>query len=758
MSVLQLIDENKRFSPDVKQFLKSEHCLDAGLNYHLVAVFGSQSTGKSTLLNALFNTHFGVMDEKSRQQTTKGIWMGCCPAKNAELLVLDVEGTDGRERGEDQDFERKSALFALASSEVLLVNMWEHQVGLYQGANMGLLKTVFEVNLSLFQSSSSRPPRSKILFVIRDFIGTTPLANLEETLLNDLHGHWDSIAKPTAELEGSKISDFFDIEFTALPHKVLQEEKFSEGVRELREDFISGKLFDPAYHRSIPIDGWPHYAEQIWEQVELNKDLDLPTQQILVARFRCKEIGDLAWKEFSDSLDKCEHKFGGTTIIPRFGEILRPLRKTALETFDSQASKYNESVYKAERSDLLEKLDGLLISHYKAQLDAASRENTVLFQKTVTSEVLQGTPFLEATLNARKLAERTYLDIATESSLDPDSYLYDDEEKLFHQQLDTETSRLRDVEVKKLSTKAAKKAKKELQENVPPLFRNPGEDTWEHVLTEVARVTSGVLKPFESGTNFGLGGSVEENQRWKDQVVALTWKQFEDVVRDLLRHDAVVTRLRDIFNDLFMYDKNGTPVMWKQGDDIEAAYLKARDSALQTLTVFSSARLPDGEYVEAPVPVQKYLQEESYEGLDFTKLLSESAQEQIRSRFFKDANTAFINAKHSISQTSTHIPPYMWLILVVLGWNEFMAVLRNPLLITLGILLGAGVYVTYHLGMTQHVLSIAEASFERFTEIAREQLKKFVLEEPAKKQNSPEEIELKDLSDVKQEKLEPISS
>ena len=28
--------------------------------------------------------------------------------------------------------------------------MWEHQVGLYQGANMGLLKTVFEVNLGLF--------------------------------------------------------------------------------------------------------------------------------------------------------------------------------------------------------------------------------------------------------------------------------------------------------------------------------------------------------------------------------------------------------------------------------------------------------------------------------------------------------------------------------------------------------------------------------------------------------------------------------
>lgn len=100
------------------------------------------------------------MSETERRQTTKGIWMSKNKNEGAELadsqrmadniLVMDVEGTDGRERGEDQDFERKSALFALATSEVLILNIWEHQVGLYQGANMGLLKTVFEVNLQLF--------------------------------------------------------------------------------------------------------------------------------------------------------------------------------------------------------------------------------------------------------------------------------------------------------------------------------------------------------------------------------------------------------------------------------------------------------------------------------------------------------------------------------------------------------------------------------------------------------------------------------
>ena len=46
-----------------------------------------------------------------------GIWLSKANDKN--ILVMDVEGTDGRERGEDQDFERKSALFSLAVAQVM---------------------------------------------------------------------------------------------------------------------------------------------------------------------------------------------------------------------------------------------------------------------------------------------------------------------------------------------------------------------------------------------------------------------------------------------------------------------------------------------------------------------------------------------------------------------------------------------------------------------------------------------------------------
>jgi hypothetical protein len=54
-----------------------------------------------TLLNRLFGTSFDVMEESSRRQTTKGIWVSAARQKQ-NVLIMDVEGTDGRERGENQ--------------------------------------------------------------------------------------------------------------------------------------------------------------------------------------------------------------------------------------------------------------------------------------------------------------------------------------------------------------------------------------------------------------------------------------------------------------------------------------------------------------------------------------------------------------------------------------------------------------------------------------------------------------------------------
>ena len=85
-----------------------------------------------------------------RRQTTQGIWLAkSSKLSNPTTLVMDLEGSDGRERGEDDNsFERQSSLFALAVADVLVVNMWAKDVGREAGAGKPLLKTIFQVGQS----------------------------------------------------------------------------------------------------------------------------------------------------------------------------------------------------------------------------------------------------------------------------------------------------------------------------------------------------------------------------------------------------------------------------------------------------------------------------------------------------------------------------------------------------------------------------------------------------------------------------------
>ncbi len=153
----------------------------------------------------------------------------------------------------------QSALFALAVADIVLVNMWAKDIGRETGAGKPLLKTIFQVNLKLFQvgqgvlpgrlarcittaadgglctwqvgcerrawpacrnprrfhacllvscshcsTPAPLPPppqpapnrrRTVLLFVFRDRT-KTPLEKLVETWEADLGRMWDAIAKP----------------------------------------------------------------------------------------------------------------------------------------------------------------------------------------------------------------------------------------------------------------------------------------------------------------------------------------------------------------------------------------------------------------------------------------------------------------------------------------------------------------------------------------------------------------------------------
>lgn len=511
---MQIVNEEQQFAPNLADQLDQWGLRHAGFGYNLMAVIGSQSTGKSTLLNRLFGTDFDTMNEAIRSQTTKGIWLS--RATKLPVLVMDVEGTDGRERGEDQDFERKSALFSMAAVEVLLVNMWEHQVGLYNGANMALLKTVFEVNLSLFQSakhshaSAGQPKdRTLILFVIRDHIGATPLDNLQRTIEADLNRIWDTLSKPEG-LESSKISDFFDFSFATLPHKLLQPAEFDRQVDDLREWFADPSnphfLLKTEYHKRIPADGLPHYLASIWEQVQTNKDLDLPTQQELLAQFRCDEIAAAVLATFTASVKPLRRPIETGEVVPNLGKHTVEFVQLGLRSFDREAGRYHIDVYRRKRGDVLAQMDSALeplllgqlknahkrtLATFKKRLVAALRaasdkERSYDFAALVSSQIQASLQDFRSVASALRPAT---LDKSLPSVSDADGQageawsLAEEEENQLHAEMKAVADQARKTETTKMVNSIQKTLVNAIAEPTEIAMSKPGSDMWDRILT-----------------------------------------------------------------------------------------------------------------------------------------------------------------------------------------------------------------------------------------------------------------------------------
>ncbi|KAL6824249.1 root hair defective 3 GTP-binding protein [Trichoderma sp. SZMC 28015] len=792
----QVIDEEKEFNRNLNDYLQTMHVAEAGFNYHLISVFGSQSTGKSTLLNHLFGTTFSVMSETERRQTTKGIWLsknkretsaGTPMADN--ILVMDVEGTDGRERGEDQDFERKSALFALATSEVLLINIWEHQVGLYQGANMGLLKTVFEVNLQLFLKDKNSTPRSLLFFVIRDHIGVTPLSALQNTLIQDLTKIWSSISKPEG-LEQSRIEDYFDFGFAALPHKILQGEKFESEVAQLGARFTTGHrvgkaddgvaeteggILLPEYHRRIPADGLSVYTEGIWDQIVNNKDLDLPTQQELLAQFRCDEISREVLVAFDLLLTPLEEqqaqasKLGKAIVLPDLGTTASQAREKCFRAFEVQASRYHKGVYSRKKQELESKVDGRLKTLFQGQIAAAHKAGVTAFSEAVSNKVKAGQKaggayeFAEIVSNEKKKTTEIFKAEVDSLAIEGVEWTnFVSQNQLFEAELDEVSSKLRKDEIRRLATRVERWVKSRLGDAVGLEFNKLGsgrggsgapeegqkpateKDLWDRIWKVFTGIVSEAETRFaDRAKSFDASDSEVEVGLWR--LRRKSWTALREKIEEEVMEGNILLKLRENFEDKFRYDDAGVPRIWRPTDDIEGIYTKARESTLTLIPLLSKFKLlannaspdligfigvqPAG--VEAGdeedlAPIGGVDEEEGKSLEEEMTVLSENKRQDLVVRFKKTADGVYVEAKRSAIGGMTQVPWYFYVLLLVLGWNEIWMVLRNPLMFILLILLGGGTYTAWYLNLLGPMMQMGNAAVNQGMDIAKQQLREFV--------------------------------
>ncbi|KAJ1276517.1 hypothetical protein BS78_05G219700 [Paspalum vaginatum] len=319
--------------------------------YAVVSIVGAQSSGKSYLLNQLFGTDFPELNRLKRgwSRTTKGILISRCIRPS--FLILDVEGFDGVERQQLQDtsFENKAALFTLAISDLMMVNIAEQDINREDGGGAKLFRAIFQERTEL--------PRglTHIIIVVRRYDGEVPLDKLEGQVVDRMEELWEAVHKKKRDV---KFRDYIEVKVVALPDK--NSEDFQEKVKELRKVLCNCASELSA---KVPASSFSHSSKLLWEQIKENKRLDLPSHQAIVATMYCNRISEEA---INSLYSQKEYELIKAEKYPRdFKKMSDTLLDNIITMYDKETKMYMDDVRDKERGRLVNEIKKILTVHSK---------------------------------------------------------------------------------------------------------------------------------------------------------------------------------------------------------------------------------------------------------------------------------------------------------------------------------------------------------------------------------------------------------
>ncbi|KAI4387362.1 hypothetical protein MLD38_005200 [Melastoma candidum] len=694
----QLIDGDGMFNIDgLERFIKEVQLRECGLSYAVVSIMGPQSSGKSTLLNNLFRTNFREMDAfKGRSQTTKGIWMARAAGIEPCTLVMDLEGTDGRERGEDDTaFEKQSALFALAVSDIVLINMWCHDIGREQAANKPLLKTVFQVMMRLFS-----PRKTTLMFVIRDKT-RTPLENLEPVLREDVQKIWDSVPKPQAHNE-TPLSEFFNVQVVALSSFEEKEEQFREQVASLREQFFHsiapGGLAGDR-RGVVPASGFSFSAQEIWKVIKENKDLDLPAHKVMVATVRCEEIANEKFASFAENEEWLRlEEAAQTAPVSGFGGSISSIIDTCLSGYEMEATYFDEGVRSSKKKQLEEKLLQLVQPAFQSVLGHI-RSGTLDKFKEAFDKVLNVEGFSSAASSCSQHYIALFDEACSDAIIQQAKWDTSKVKEKFRRDVDAHIASVRADKLSDLTKEYEGQLNGALSGPVEALLDEANEKTWLSIRNILRRETVSAITGFSAALS---GFDIDE--RSKEEMVSSLQNYARGVVEGKAREEAarVLIRMKDRFSTLFSHDNDSMPRVWTGKEDIRAITKTARAASLKILSVMAAVRLDDepdniektltvallGERsstsINRSITTVDPLASSTWEEIPSPRTLLSPVQCKSLWRQFKIETeytvTQAISAQEANKRNNNWLPPpWAILALIILGFNEFMTLLRNPL-------------------------------------------------------------------------------
>ena len=262
---------------------------------------------------------------------------------------------------------------------------------------------------------------------------------------------------------------------------------------------------------------------------------------------------------------------------------------------------------------------------------------------------------------------------------------YENELNDLKKSLERKINEVRENQLRRLFLKIEKEVKLNILEPLEDVLDASDNNMWESI-REIGKTgekhvstTLGKYLSLFNCSHEDVEIRVDELHKTISESVLNTIKKYIQTLDD---------HLMKKFRNLFQFCEKGLPRKWEKGIDIEAIYISSLESVNEIPKLFAINKLnPENE---------KYsVDDEDVPGEII--LLSKREINQLKTKFKSVSDVMFSNARteQERNAVTTQIPAFMIVLLLVLGFNEIVWVISNPitlLFLLIAILLGIAIW------------------------------------------------------------------
>jgi hypothetical protein len=342
----------------------------------------------------------------------------------------------------------------------------------------------------------------------------------------------------------------------------------------------------------VPADGFEPYTRSVWQTITAERDLDLPSQREMLARFRCAEVADAAVGAVRNATAPLVRALtAGGEPVANLGLRLGGLLNASLGKYERVAALYDPTVAAAKRAELRARLTEAAAAVLERQLEAAVRRAERVHAASLAAAADSADLELaDRVLRAEAAAASAYASIARD--LVPASrggWDFGAVRAAGEASLRARLARLDGAARAAAAAATVSEAKEALAARIEPralqLLKAAPPDVW-------ARLAKGRAQALHNASALlaaDLAALRVPNETLAAALAELSSESRAAVLR-AARAEAehVQEKMRRRFDALFGKDEAGLPRVWSRADDLNSLCAQAQDGARKCLELLAT--------------------------------------------------------------------------------------------------------------------------------------------------------------------------